>query len=432
MKDASRVKKIEKIVHKFALLLHENNRLHYFFSILYLTIFAFPMSLITSRYGTYFIVIILLFSILNIIFLTKRFMKKRLVKILLVMGGIFLLSIIVNGAGYVTGLAFGIYVGGFINGILYLYYVDRSNFIKALADYSFVMIMVNGILSLLFQNGLYQVPNAIEQGMDVHFLGVGNQLNMYTITYFVILLLAYKFYKEDPIQLFIAGLMTLISAYFADSATGYIGLLFIGLLLACYYIVKWLMPYKVFRVKRKALWAFVLVLLVLGLNYALTVLNLQKFFGPVLERTFDKDATFSSRTNIWQEAYRLLKESPIFGRGFPSLNSHIFIKRVGYWFGAHNLIIEIGIIAGIPGLLVFIYLLYYEFRRILEIKIFDIMFIVLALFLTFLLMSVSEVYYIPIVVVVLLLIEIFEDYSRFISNKVRNERVLGANDLVER
>ncbi len=432
MKDASIIKKIDKIVHGFALLLHENNRLHYFFSILYLTIFAFPMSLITSRYGTYLIVIILLFSILNIIFLSKRFIKKRLVKILLVMGAIFLISIIVNGAGYVTGLAFGVYVSGFVNGILYLYYVDRSNFIKALADYSFVMIMVNGILSLLFQNGLYQVPNAIGQGMDVHFLGVGNQLNMYTITYFVILLLAYKFYKEDPIQLFIAGLMTLISAYFADSATGYIGLLFLALLLACYYIVKWLMPYKVFRVKRKALWALILVLLVLGLNYALTVLNLQKFLGPVLERAFDKDATFSSRTNIWQEAYRLIKESPVFGRGFPSLNSHIFIKRVGYWFGAHNLIIEIGIIAGIPGLLVFIYLLYYEFRRILEIKLFDIMFIVLALFLTFLLMSVSEVYYIPIVVVVLLLIEIFEDYSRFVSNKIRNDRVLGVNDLVER
>lgn len=432
MKGASIIKKIDNKAHSFALLLHKKNKLHYFFSILYLTIFAFPMSLITARYGTYLLVMILLVSILNIVFLARKFIKKRLMKILLIMGGLFFLSIIVNGVGYLTGLAFGVYVSGFINGILYLYYIDKTNFIKALADYSFVMIMVNGILSLLFQNGLYQVPNAIGQGMDVYFLGVGNQLNMYTITYFVILILVYKFNREDPIKLFISGVMTLISAYFADSATGYIGIIFLSLLLACYYIVRWLMPYRSFRVKRKILWSLALIVLVLGINYALTVLNLQRFFGSVLERVFDKDTTFSSRTNIWKEAFRLFKESPIFGRGFPSLNSHIFMKKAGYWFGAHNLIIEVGIISGIPGLIVFTYLLYYEFRRIFETRLFDIMFIVLTLFLTFLLMSVSEVYYIPIVVLIILLIEIFEDYSRFMNNKVRNDRVLMANDLVER
>ena len=129
---------------------------------------------------------------------------------------------------------------------------------------------------------------------------------------------------------------------------------------------------------------------------------------------FKKDATFSTRTIIWDSALRMIKESPIYGYG-GTATKYIMVGR--YVFNCHNILLQIMIMGGAIMIAMFIWMVILAINNTSKIEDKRFQKPYIALLVAFLIMSMTEVYAISLVVFILFLpIIILRSYI-FYSNK---------------
>ena len=105
--------------------------------------------------------------------------------------------------------------------------------------------------------------------------------------------------------------------------------------------------------------------LLLGLHVAIVVFRVQHIFTWLIEQILHKNLTLTGRTHIWNVAMALIQANPWLGYGKSSLLKFAFTK---YAIPAHNQFLDIGITCGIPGLLVYLIILYCAFRNLSKCK----------------------------------------------------------------
>lgn len=135
-------------------------------------------------------------------------------------------------------------------------------------------------------------------------------------------------------------LLILISYIYVQSVAAILGFALLG---ACYFakngprsFANWLRPITI-------------VVVFLSLLILVTVFHVQDYIAKFTPTFLDKDMlTLNSRTIIWDQAFRLIMERPIFGWGDGITEEMI-------WNGhAHNLLLDLLIVSGMVGSLSFL------------------------------------------------------------------------------
>lgn len=123
-----------------------------------------------------------------------------------------------------------------------------------------------------------------------------------------------------------------------------------------------------------------------------------------------KDITFTYRTDMWDAAMRLFVSSPLTGFGFPSADWYAS-NLSSFAIGPHNLILGLMIYGGVPGITIFVALLLYTLLQIQKIK--DRSATALyAATVVLLLMSLMEIYSIPIIFFIIVLTHYYGQSTR--------------------
>lgn len=397
--------------------LNSNANLAYWIYVVLFLFFLFPMSVLTTKYYIYFIAVLGVLCVFVTIFIFPKYMKKKTVLFFLFFSAYIILAALIIKANLLYSSFFVLYCLSFISLFYFIYQANKEAFFLALSDYAFAMIMVNGLLSLVYQNGLLTTKNAVKADLSVYFLGIGNQLVIYILAYFSIVAIHCLITGKEKYRLFLAGLLGLVGVYFSDSATGYTGCLLYIFLCIGYALIHWVFPDKDFKINNiKKATGFILLSIIV-IHILVTVFNIQVYFETFLESFYNKSATFSARTSIWKEAFSYIRKNPLFGKGIVLVDSQIFMKNLGAKFSAHNIFIEISMIGGIPSLLMFLFIVYNSFYRCLKIKNSEIRIVVLILLLSFFIMSITEIYSLTIITFVLIVPELIEDFVLYLESK---------------
>lgn len=412
---------ISEIKNKLEEKFNKNNILAYWTFMVIFLLFLFPMSILTTKYYNYFIYLLAFCCILVTVFIFPNYIKKKFIIYFIFLSAYIIFSSIVVGANLLYSFFFVLYSLSLISIFYYIYHSNKDIFFLALSDYALAMIVINGLLSMVYQDGLLTTKNAVKADLSVYFLGIGNQLVIYLLAYFTIIFIHYIVSKKEGYRLFLAGGLSLVGVYFSDSATGLTGCLLYIFLCLSYAIFHWVYTDYKLEIKDKKKLALIILSSIVVVHILFTVFNIQVYFETFLESFYNKSVTFSARTSIWREAFNYIKKNPIFGKGIVLVDSQIFMKSLGAKFSAHNIFIEIAMIGGIPGLLIFLVIVYNSLNKAFCINNSKARMMVLNLLLSFFIMSITEIYSLTIITFVLIIPELVEDYILYLDKKKLGE-----------
>lgn len=99
----------------------------------------------------------------------------------------------------------------------------------------------------------------------------------------------------------------------------------------------------------------------IGLNIAIVIFRIQELFAWLIEGWLHKSLSFTGRTSIWDTALLYIYNSPIWGYGESAIFNFSFAKTE---IVAHNQFLDIAIVCGIPGLILFGIILYITFKKL--------------------------------------------------------------------
>lgn len=391
---------IEKIKDKLQLNIDSKKYLVFFIVTL---IMLFPISIYNIEAGKYFIYlpgIVILYSLIKYF---PIYRKEAHIKYFTYMIGFSVISLIfkqVDILNFILSLLTMMAMA-----LLFFKLTDYNYkiFYEVLYDYSFIILILNAIIGLLFQDGI-TIVNVI---MPLHLLGVGNQITPFILLYLTIIISRYIIYKDNLLALILSIFATLVSLYFADSATGYIGTFIYFLVFATFMLYnKYLKKGK--EVKNRAM---IILVFIIILHAMVIFFDFQTLFEGFITGVLEKDTTLTTRTMIWDEAIKIIKKSFIFGNGMPSIDSHIFSRFNGYSYGTHNIFLEITLIGGFTTIILFLMSTYKSLKNIFLIDNSSIRAIIMAYFLSFFVMSITEVYTIIIIVMVFILPNLFIKFN---------------------
>ena len=215
---------------------------------------------------------------------------------------------------------------------------DAQQSLKSLASVFSCLVYFNVILLLLYPNGLWIDTTWVGTGDNTRYL-FGNYNAMGVVCLCAIMIQgAYTFLSNkrygNLLGLTIVSLYTVISV---GSATSIVGISIITLYLIFHKRIKH--PF-VFII---AFWGIYIAFVVLIVFMGNSIENYPILFQFV-EDVLGKNATFSTRTDIWIEAIELIVQRPWVGYGCQSVEWNA--QQLGA-SGAHNLWLEIMLYGGI-------------------------------------------------------------------------------------
>lgn len=89
-----------------------------------------------------------------------------------------------------------------------------------------------------------------------------------------------------------------------------------------------------------------------ALFFGIIVFRLQSVFAFIIEDILHKNITFTGRTDIWDIAMILIKQSPFFGYGVNEGHGLIFIR--GQYYYSHNGVLEVLLQGGVVSLIFYV------------------------------------------------------------------------------
>ena len=125
----------------------------------------------------------------------------------------------------------------------------------------------------------------------------------------------------------------------------------------------------------------------LGLHVAIVIFRIQEVFSYIIENLLQRTLTMSGRTAIWDASFIYILRRPFMGSGQSSVFS---FSVAASEIPAHNQFLDIAIICGIPGLILFLILLFIAFLQLKNYKESVIARIVCCSLLAYIVMSITE------------------------------------------
>ncbi len=249
---------------------------------------------------------------------------------------------------------------------------DKKGFIHVISRCFILLLLINLICFIRYPNGIYYVVSYFEN-IRYNFLGIDNQITPIAIialsTYIAE---RHSHYYNNKFTTIVVVLIVAANAIMLQVGTCIFGLGIFSLLVIADKILNKKMP------------GYTLLLIIFFTGFILVVFfNMQSIFSFIIIEVLKKDLTISSRTNIWKIAIEYISEKPILGYG---IGTTTFMPH--YDRNAHNTVLQLCLQCGISGLVVLTNLLICP-CKILKNKQNSIL--VYAVF-AFLIMSISEVY----------------------------------------
>lgn len=125
----------------------------------------------------------------------------------------------------------------------------------------------------------------------------------------------------------------------------------------------------------------------LGLHVAIVIFRIQEIFSYIIEELLQRSLTLSGRTTIWDTALLYIMGQPIWGYGHSNIFSFSFAETE---IPAHNQFLDIGIVCGILGIILFLVLLFMTFWQLRKYKDSVIARIICCSLLAYVIMSITE------------------------------------------
>jgi len=180
----------------------------------------------------------------------------------------------------------------------------------------------------------------------------------------LIFLIYYNYVEKQKFSVFdiVLLLISYISVFLTNSSTSIIACVLL-LLYPASLLVK---PVKniIGKMHSKRILIVLLIIFVL-----IVVFGVQKYFSDIITLLFNKDITFSGRTNIWDKAIEYIIKNP-FGYGWD--HNILGVKSILVWENeieishAHNFILNLAYKSGIICSVIYVYLLFNISKKIDE------------------------------------------------------------------
>jgi O-antigen ligase len=198
-----------------------------------------------------------------------------------------------------------------------------------------IMLAINLISIIGFPSG---IMTTAYYHNSIYFLGMKNGFSEVIIPYLLLLFISY--YKKiiGKSTLFAGSALSLLTISLSYSTTGLLAVLtFFTFILFSKNRGENIKKYK---------WV---IIGCVCMTIALVFFRIQEYFSYFIEGVLGKSVTLTNRTIIWDEAFKLITEKPILGRGLNLKTGNILVGQTYYY--SHNMIIEILVSTGILGLL---------------------------------------------------------------------------------
>ena len=347
---------------------------------------------------------ILAFAIYIIYFLRNKFINGIATFVFLFMG----ITVLKNGN---VSIAFMNFERCFSIIIYYsfLYKIDRKLFCKCISDYWLILMVLNTALTVIKPDGLLQLKSDFADiDKEYYLLGVSNQVMPF---YYIGITFNYIFcrnnYGSNRRIVFLFGCMW-ISELIYMSMTSLMGCLMFTLGVFCFAVN---IKSKLMTKKRQKKWRNLIVssIFLISLIYYLVVfIRIQEKFAKIIEVILHKDATLSTRTIIWDEAFNMISNSLLLGYGAAD-NNNRYIRFGTYSFNAHNLFLQLFLMGGIVLFACFVYIFVISIVSLNKCNDSKLKGFILTLTITFLFTSLSEVYTMSLVFIVFFIVYISQD-----------------------
>lgn len=103
----------------------------------------------------------------------------------------------------------------------------------------------------------------------------------------------------------------------------------------------------------------------LGVHVAIVIFRVQETFSWIIEHLLNKTLSFSGRTEIWDMALYYIYRKPLLGYGASSVFNFSYANAT---IPAHNQLLDIAVVCGIPGLIIFFVILLIIFLKLNKYK----------------------------------------------------------------
>lgn len=225
---------------------------------------------------------------------------------------------------------------------------DMTNSLKILSIVFSVFVYLNALLFLLYPDGLWIETNWVGSGDTKRYLfGNYNSIGIVCLCS-LITQGAYTLQSQKGfVNLYCLIIVSLCNVIYAGSATSSVGLSIVAL-------------YILFRKKVKHPFTIIFIFIGLYITFIVAIIFLGHSVAdyPILiefiQNVLGKDATFTTRTQIWFNTINIILQHPLFGFGYQSTNWNAM--HIGA-SGPHNLWLEILMYGGIISAVGFIILL---------------------------------------------------------------------------
>ena len=217
---------------------------------------------------------------------------------------------------------------------------DAKSFFKGLNLLLEIFIYINFLTIILFPNGLYQgTINKVN-----YFLGYDNgHINYFLLGMAVSGIHAYLTHgKIISFRSIIMYIICLLSVLIRWTATGVGGLILFPIVLGICYLLKgkWVNVYSLLAT------AFLVTI-------GIVIFQIQNLFSFIIVDILKKDITFTGRTTIWARSIENIVNSHFLGKGYADLSQRALENGGKGLVNAHNQILEICYLGGIPLLISF-------------------------------------------------------------------------------
>lgn len=282
-----------------------------------------------------------------------------------------------------------------------VYDYDQCVFYKWSSNYWMFILILNTALTLAKPDGILSIQSRTTS-MDVvyYFLGVSNQIIPFYLIGITITMIYETLYSKKKLRSVVLMICMWLSEAIYQSATAFLGCVIFTV--GYFLFIRDKVELKVKkRSNKKKKFYIVLICSMIFVGYYMVVIGrVQNYFAFFIEKVLHRNVTFSTRTIIWDHALQMIRDSWLLGYGAVANNNrYIFVGR--FSFNAHNIILQILLMGGVILGVIFgamIRKAIYDIVRCNNIK---IRYSVLILFVAVFFMSLTEVYSLYLIFIVL-------------------------------
>lgn len=232
----------------------------------------------------------------------------------------------------------------------------KSNSLRLLQAINFVfcsLVIINFVLMLIYPQGVYIDNPRVNEFRIGYFLGIDNHIAVYLLPASTILLIT-SILKRKKVTLFpkiiiLIILLTLIKVW---SVTALISIFIYLCLMLFATLPKLKNMITIYRFSIAYLFLWLLVVILQNLSFA----------RVLIENVFNKSMTLSYRTIIWNSAFKMIRQSPIFGYGMKQQGAFVPIGNT--FASSHNILLQIMLETGIFGLTLLIIIYFFSIKQL--------------------------------------------------------------------